>query len=58
MIKLLILLIITCGLSQRSNQEIKVTYVTGLWDVSRGDMLIFKRPFDYYLRFFKDVLQV
>jgi 2-phosphoglycerate kinase len=35
-----------------------VTFVTGLWNVARGDMVIFKRTFDYYLSYLRDVLQI
>ncbi len=58
MIKLLILVIITYVATSRSNQDLRATLVTGLWDISRGDMVIFKRPFEYYLKFFKDILQI
>lgn len=34
-----------------------MTYVTGLWNIARDDMVIFKRPFDYYLKYFSDLLQ-
>lgn len=34
-----------------------MTYVTGLWDLARGDLVLFKRNFDYYLNYLKDILE-
>lgn len=59
MIKLVLwLIILASACAHKNNQELKVTLVTGLWNVNRGDLLIFKRSFDYYLNYFRDTLLV
>lgn len=58
MIKLVLLIILTSACAHQTNQDLKVTFVTGLWNVARGDMIIFKRSFDYYLNYLRDVLHI
>lgn len=59
MIKLVLwLIILACVCAHKTNQELKVTLVTGLWNVNRGDLMIFKRSFDYYLNYLRDTMLI
>ena len=44
------------ALASARNSEPVVTYVTGLYDIGRGKLKSWGRPFDYYLNFFKVLL--
>lgn len=64
MIAKIILLLIVAGCTAYNFPTLKgekpttITYVTGLWNVNRGNLNSeFKRSFEYYLHYFSELLE-
>lgn len=53
-----ILISLSCSASNHQDKKPVVTYITGLWDVNRGNLgSRFTRSYEYYLKHFAELLQ-